>query len=819
MDVPNDDPSSGLLTIYYVSRGGALFVKIYKLELSKRPESLAAIAVAGFLASGAPAYAVCTPAAADGVTATCTGTTINQNATNGYGTGNEFTLNTTVVQGATVTGTDRGIDFSGGSATNFGSITGGVAGIGTTILIGSGNSPTVTNFGTITGSSYGIFAANNVTVTNSGTITGGSYGIFAANNATVTNSGTIAGANSGVFAEFDGAVTNSGTIRGGDSGIMAIFGVAPVTNSGTITGGIYGIFADGAITNSGTIAGGNYGILADGDSTTVTNSGAITGGIAGITANVLAAMTNSGTIIGGSYGIISTNSATVTNSGAITGGIAGIALFDLSTVTNSGSITGGVAGIDIARSATVTNSGTIAGTGAAGIGIFVSSTGNVTNSGTIIGGSGTAIKFNASGTPGSDILTVLPGARFGGLVDFGGGADKVTFGPGSWILNTANFNALLSTVATPGIPYFVTPNQIVVADVSGFGAQNRAIMDITGWISSVLPDAPVFAAGAGGGSSAFAAVDTAASPSDAFTSFPQDALGYAATKVPVFKAASAVYADGNAVWAKGFGGQRQQDTTGTFTGGTTTGYGGAVGYERMLDPDLKIGALLGASTNRTNLYSNAGSTGTDTMFGGAYGRKTWGGTFFDLAVIGGNLDNTSARNIAGGLALQTATASYGGWFIDPSLMAGRRLDIDGRGFTVTPAVKVRYVAAHFDGYTETGSTANLTVAGRDFQAFEERAEITFANGTTLANGNPVTARVTAGILGQQRSTGGQVNLALLGQTFLAATPDRGSITGGYGGVGLDWRIGKVTLFAAGEATSTNDATRTYAAKGGVRVGW
>jgi len=486
-------------------------------------------------------------------------------------------------------------------------------------------------------------------------------------------------------------------------------------------------------------------------------------------------------------------------------------------VANSGNIAGGISASTGA--AIVTNSGTITATAVNGIGIRAGTTGNVTNSGTISGGSGTAIRFNAGGAPGSDTLTILPGARFGGLVDFGGGADKVNFGAGSWIITTANFDKGLSTVSTPGNSYFVTPNQIVVADVSGFGLQNRAIMDITGWINSVLPDAPVSAPGGNGGANSFAAVDTAASPFEAFANFPQDALGYAATKAPAVKAASATYADGNAVWVKGFGGQRQQDSNGAVIGGTTTGYGGAVGYERVLSPDLKIGALLGGSTNTTSLDQGAGSSGTDTVFGGGYGRKTWGATFLDLAVIGGNLDNRNARNIGGGLALQTATASYGGWFVDPSLMLGHRIDIDGRGFTITPAIKARYVAAHFDGYTETGSTANLTVAGRDFQAWEERAELTFANSTTTANGGRVTARVAVGILGQQRSAGGQINIALLGQSFLAATPDRGSVVGGYGSAGIDWQIGKVTLFAAGEATYTSDVARSYAGKGGARVGW
>ena len=796
-----------------------------------RATSIAATAILVLLASAAPAHAVCTPAAGDNVTATCTGTTNNQNTPYGYGQRSAINLNTTVVQGATVTGTNNGITFTTGSVTNAGAVT-GTAFSGVFAV----TSPTVTNSGTITGGNYGVNTLGSTTVTNSGSITGGNGGIVAfGGSATVTNSGTISGPNSGgINANTDVTVTNSGVVTGG------IFGTtATVTNSGNVADGIVA-FGSATVTNTvtGTVSGG---ITAD--NATVTNSGLITGDAAAITTSS-ATVTNSGTITatgGGSSAVYASTTANVVNSGLMTGdfagvnfdngtvtnsgtiaatGAGGIAVFANTTanVTNSGLVTGGAAGILANTSATVINSGTITATDVNGIGLRAGTTGNVTNSGAIIGASGTAIQFNGNGTPGSDTLTVLTGARFGGLVNFGGGADKVNFGPGNWVLNTANFDKALSTVTTPGTPYFVTPNRIVVADVSGFGAQNRAIMDITGWIGSVLPDAPVFAPAAGAGANSFAAADTAASPFEAFASIPPDGLGYAATKAPVFKGGAAIYADGNAMWAKGFGGQRQQDTSGIFAGSTTTGYGGAIGYERVLNPDLKIGGLVGASTNKTNLYQNAGSTNTDTVFGGAYGRFTRGSTFLDLAVIGGNLDNRTARPVAGGLALQTAIASYGGWFVDPAMTFGHRIEIDERGFTITPAVKARYVAAHFDGYTETGSTADLTIGGRDFQAWEERAEITFAN-TRMIGANRVTARVTGGILGQQRSTGGQVNIALIGQSFLAATPDRGRVAGGYGSAGLDWQIGRVTLFAAGEATYANDATRTNAGKGGVRVAW
>jgi hypothetical protein len=69
------------------------------------------------------------------------------------------------------------------------------------------------------------------------------------------------------------------------------------------------------------------------------------------------------------------------------------------------------------------------------------------------------------------------------------------------------------------------------------------------------------------------------------------------------------------------------------------------------------------------------------------------------------------------------------------------------------------------------------------------------------------------------TTGGQVNVVLIGQNFIAATPDRGSVAGGYAAAGIDWQIGRFTLFAAGEGIYTNEMARIYSGKGGVRVTW
>jgi autotransporter-like protein len=167
--------------------------------------------------------------------------------------------------------------------------------------------------------------------------------------------------------------------------------------------------------------------------------------------------------------------------------------------------------------------------------------------------------------------------------------------------------------------------------------------------------------------------------------------------------------------------------------------------------------------------------------------------------------------------VQTASAAYDGWFINPNLALGHRFAI-GPGLTLTPAFKARYVAAYFDGYTETGSSANLTIGGRDVQAAEERAEATLAYVRNIG-ANRLTLRVTGGALAQQRTAGSTVNVALLGQNFVATTPDQANVTGLLAGAGADWQIGRVARFASAEAVGTNDSTKTYRGWGGIRVGW
>lgn len=415
------------------------------------------------LGSASPARAVCAPAAVDatdpapGTTVTCTGTTTDQNGTNGYGTGNQTGITVNVEALASVTGSSSsGIYIGDGTVANLGAISGRDG------IYANNGSISATNSGSIFGVFDGIFANTNATVTNNagGTIDGGTYGIRAsAGFADVTNSGSITslGAN-GIFANTNAIVTNEvgGTITGGQSGIHATTGFANVTNSGGITGTSgFGIYAgaNAVVTNNvgGSISGGQFGIFADLSSATVSNSGSISGAnFYGIFARTNATVTNNagGTISGKTYGLRADGFATVTNSGSITGtDTAGIYAETNASVNNNagGIISGSQYGIYANTGfANVTNSGSFTGT--TGYGIYAGTNAIVTNNaggsitgdigirpvggnsivfnaGTITGTGGTAILFGGS----SNILTLAPGFAVNGNV-LGAGSDTLQLG-------------------------------------------------------------------------------------------------------------------------------------------------------------------------------------------------------------------------------------------------------------------------------------------------------------------------------------------------------------------------------------------------------
>jgi uncharacterized protein with beta-barrel porin domain len=616
--------------------------------------------------------------------------------------------------------------------------------------------------------------------------------------------------------------TSSGLIQGAQFGIFAAIG-ANVTNTGNISGGIRGIQANGGVTvaNYGSISGGTHGILGFNPTvpTNVTNWGTITGGtsaIAAINGVVgIGNVTNYGTISSTVSNAIQAGSlANVTNFGVITsGGSAGVGVNEVANVTNAGSISGAAFGIYAGTAATVVNTGTIAGAIGIRSGEIGPGAANITNSGTI---SGTTAALFFSGA--SDTLTLLPGSKIVGPMVLGGGNDTINFRTGNQNLT---FDTLAGATVTGTVPFAVVGNQAVAVDPTPFAMAGRNLVDFTRGISEVLRSVSGAAMSSGTTATAFAPGDGLAGRiDDAFAGFP--ALGYAGEPM-VFKNATVRTDDGRAVWARGLGGHQRQDADGALLRSTTTFGGGAAGVDIVARPDLRFGVFMGGGFSRFSIDTNADNTKTDTVFGGLYGRyaSTFAGapSFFDFALHGGYSGNSTSRSINNNLApggIEVASASYNSGYLTPELAYNVNLPL-WAAVTLTPSVRLRYVAGFFGGYTESGSTANLAVGSRTIHVFEQRGELKLTHATMLG-GRQLLTSVHVGVLGTERVGDTTVNTVVLGASLPFVTPGKDTVAGVLGGGAFEWRTGPgVSLYGAAEAIGMSDSSTVVTAKGGIRA--
>ena len=605
-------------------------------------------------------------------------------------------------------------------------------------------------------------------VTCTGTTSGVPYGFDGTSlinpTATVEPGANVEGTSAG-FTFSNGTVFNSGTVSG--PAVSGIYDFDSVTVTNTLTGiisGYSGIYAGNAtVTNAGGISGTDTGVNTPGNAK-VTNSGNISGANYGINAGTTATVINTGTgyIHGGGIGVQALNgSANVTNAGVISGGVIGIrALAGGANINNTGTISAGSYGIYISGS---------------------SSGGAIINSGSIIAPlSGSAILSN---TTSPLTLTFLPGTAIQGAITLAAsGLKTLNIGTG---LNTAlTFDvALPTTINTNGQPYVLSGKTLAVVDPTGFAAADRFALDFAGSVTDAVDGrmAPV-----DDGAMTTGSVPGAASP---------ERRGF---------------------WVTGLGFYGNRQASASLDGFDYGAFGLMAGVDRSLSASTLAGVFGGIATG--GIETAAGSTNIDATgaFTGAYWSKDDGKTFAHLSfAAGGFLDDSSrtvANNqVAGGL--ETASASYGSFYVDPALTFGLHRQVGMA--TVSPSLRLRYTGLYQQGYTESGSAADMTVADRFGQAFDVRGEIRtdFAPRVSEAGVGRFYAR--AGVDGLF-TWSGDIDATLLATPIAFATNEPQAVARGFIAAGTTFTAANGLIFKAdAEAGYDTANTLTVSAKASV----
>lgn len=478
-----------------------------------------------------------------------------------------------------------------------------------------------------------------------------------------------------------------------------------------------------------------------------------------------------------SHGIDSNGlNAVISNDGSI--GASGFKSYgirsraDYVTISNSGLIeTMGDSADGIFSSglyAKIDNSGLIHASGPDANGIYSKGDqASVTNSGTIVAEQGDAIYLEDTHAT----LTLLAGSQIVGGIVFNK-TSTATLIIGSGLDTALTLTGIPAAIDTSGRPYVLDGNVLAVVDPASFAASVTVVNDLTRGIADAL-DAHMGTIPAGGTATM--------------------ALGYFGDGTA--GGANAAAEPANGWWAEVFGGYSRRDQTGV-SGDEENRYGSlVVGYARAVSATTRVGFFGGGATGRFTTASDAAATDMSGAYAGLYLDHRAGGLFAKAAVTGGIIGHDSRRSVANNLVeggVETASASYAGLFVSPSLTVG--VEGTAGGITFAPSARLRYSGLFLDGYAESGSTANLTVDSRTAQMAEIRGQMQASVSSVTAGGGQRKASLRAGVDGIF-SWGGAVDATLLGSDIGFATVDEDAAARGF--VGAD-----AAFVAAGGASFT-----------------
>jgi hypothetical protein len=238
----------------------------------------------------------------------------------------------------------------------------------------------------------------------------------------------------------------------------------------------------------------------------------------------------------------------------------------------------------------------------------------------------------------------------------------------------------------------------------------------------------------------------------------------------------------------------------------------AIGADSQFGGMLSAGALLSYSQSAAR-FSAADTLASRTGVAGFYG--TWHSGVLDVgfSLLGGLQAHESSRRITTAAGIETATGSFGGVFAAPGASAALPL-ANIAGAAVALRASATYVVGVTSGYTETGSSSNLTVGPRPITSLDARLGLE-ARHAIIAGSLAGEGVVRAGTFGLINGGGASVPVSLFGQTVNVATT-ASSVYGVYVGTGAVANLSETVRFELNADTAARtDGSLSVSLRGGL----
>jgi hypothetical protein len=265
--------------------------------------------------------------------------------------------------------------------------------------------------------------------------------------------------------------------------------------------------------------------------------------------------------------------------------------------------------------------------------------------------------------------------------------------------------------------------------------------------------------------------------------------------------------------AAAFGAYGASDTVGNSYADTLGGL--VVGAHTALTGNSTLGGVVSVARSDFATIGQGQTVDTTTGAVGLYGETGAGGLSLDYALLAGVAAQHSDRELAGPFGPETASADFASWFWSPEI--GLAIPVlEGQAASAGAGLKVRYVGGATAAYTETGSSADLSVPQQGINILEARAELTGEFEASATENGAAVLTAKAGVLAQSNLGGATLALGLPGGATVNSVTAGTVATGIYADLGLETPLGGSASAIAGLGGELrSDGFRTVTARAGL----